>query len=72
MNTSSDKTVIFSLCFGNDADMTFLRKLSLNNTGFAKKIYEAADATLQLRDFYLQEHIQILIQIYNFQVYQQD
>lgn len=46
--------MIFSLGFGNDADMTFLRKLSLNNTGFAKKIYEAADATLQLRDFYSQ------------------
>ncbi|XP_067013867.2 inter-alpha-trypsin inhibitor heavy chain H4 isoform X6 [Anabrus simplex] len=45
---------IFSLAFGDDADFGFLKKLSLRNSGFARKIYEAADATLQLRDFYKQ------------------
>lgn len=43
---------IFSLGFGEGADMDFLKKLSLNNTGFARVIYEASDASLQLRNFY--------------------
>lgn len=45
---------IFSLAFGNDADLPFLRRLSLRNAGFARKIYEAADAALQLKHFYKQ------------------
>jgi uncharacterized protein YegL len=48
------KASIFSLALGNDADMRFLRKLSLRNTGFARRIYEASDTALQLRDFYRQ------------------
>ncbi|PSN48669.1 Inter-alpha-trypsin inhibitor heavy chain H4 [Blattella germanica] len=43
---------IFSLALGNDADFNFLKKLSLTNQGFARKIYEAADTALQLTDFY--------------------
>ena len=43
---------IFSLALGNDADMKFLKKLSLRNSGFARKIYEASDTALQLTDFY--------------------
>lgn len=39
---------------GKDADQAFLRKLSLRNAGFMRHIYEAADAALQLRDFYRQ------------------
>lgn len=39
---------------GEDADRKFLRKLSLRNDGFMRHIYEAADAALQLRDFYRQ------------------
>jgi len=45
---------IFSLAVGDDADFTFLKKLSLRNSGFARKIYEASDTALQLRDFYRQ------------------
>lgn len=41
-------------CIGEDADRTFLRKISLRNEGFMRHIYEAADAALQLRDFYQQ------------------
>lgn len=41
-------------CIGEDADRSFLRKLSLRNDGFMRHIYEAADAALQLRDFYRQ------------------
>jgi len=43
---------LFSLAFGSGADFTFLRKLSLQNHAFARKIYEAADAALQLQGFY--------------------
>jgi len=43
---------IFSLGFGKGADIEFLKKLSLNNAGFARVIYEASDASLQLHNFY--------------------
>ncbi|XP_075236653.1 inter-alpha-trypsin inhibitor heavy chain H3-like isoform X2 [Lycorma delicatula] len=46
------KTPIYSLAFGDGADLQFLRRLSLRNYGFARNIYEAADAKLQLRNFY--------------------
>ncbi|XP_028042060.1 inter-alpha-trypsin inhibitor heavy chain H4-like [Bombyx mandarina] len=53
-NYGSDEATIFSLAFGEDADPKLLRKLSLRNNGFARHIYEASDAALQLRDFYRQ------------------
>lgn len=53
-NYGSNQATIFSLAFGEDADRKFLRKLSLRNGGFMRHIYEAADAALQLRDFYRQ------------------
>jgi len=43
---------IFSLAFGDGADFQFVRKISLQNSGFARKIYEASDAALQLKGFY--------------------
>lgn len=43
---------IFSLSFGESADLKFLKKMSAQNNGFARKIYEASDATLQLTGFY--------------------
>lgn len=43
---------IFSLAFGIESDFSFLKRLSLQNFGFARKIYEAADAKLQLEGFY--------------------
>nr|CAD7572961.1 unnamed protein product [Timema californicum] len=46
--------LLCSLAFGDDADMEFLKKLSLRNSGFARKIYEASDAALQLNQFYKQ------------------
>jgi hypothetical protein len=45
---------IFSLALGDGADFPFLKKLSLRNSGFARKIYEASDTALQLTDFYRQ------------------
>ncbi|PNF26797.1 hypothetical protein B7P43_G17389 [Cryptotermes secundus] len=51
---SEPEASIFSLALGDDADFGFLKKLSLRNSGFARKIYEASDTALQLRDFYRQ------------------
>jgi len=51
-NTGS--TSIFTLALGRGANFDFLKQLSLQNTGFARKIYEASDTALQLRDFYRQ------------------
>ena len=48
------EAAIFSLALGGDADLGFLNRLSLRNSGFARKIYEASDTALQLRDFYRQ------------------
>lgn len=45
---------IFTLSFGEEADKEFLRKLSLKNSAFSRHIYEAADASLQLQQFYKQ------------------
>lgn len=49
---NAKQSAIFSLGFGDGADLPFLRRLSLANNGFARNIYEAADAALQLRHFY--------------------
>lgn len=46
------KVPIISLSFGTGADRSFLQKLSLRNTGFARHIYEDSDASLQLENFY--------------------
>lgn len=45
---------IYTLALGRRTNFDFLKKLSLRNTGFARKIYEAADTAVQLRDFYRQ------------------
>lgn len=54
INTQKDQVPIFSLSFGDGADKSFLRKLSLKNNGFSRHIYEAADSALQLQEFYKQ------------------
>ncbi|XP_069354287.1 inter-alpha-trypsin inhibitor heavy chain H4-like isoform X5 [Maniola hyperantus] len=65
-NSGDKRACLYSLAFGEDADRTFLRKLSLRNEGFMRHIYEAADAALQLHDFYRQvsspllSHVQFL------------
>ncbi|XP_072935761.1 inter-alpha-trypsin inhibitor heavy chain H4-like [Epargyreus clarus] len=51
-NFGENKASIFSIAFGSDPDRNFLRKLSLSNSGFMRHIYMAADAALQLQDFY--------------------
>ncbi|KAF5287093.1 hypothetical protein FQA39_LY16078 [Lamprigera yunnana] len=53
-NVGPRKAPIFALSFGEGADKIFLQTLSLRNSGFSRHIYEAADASLQLQDFYKQ------------------
>ncbi|XP_063422083.1 inter-alpha-trypsin inhibitor heavy chain H3-like [Mytilus trossulus] len=43
---------IFSLGFGNDVNFNLLKKMSLRNNGFARRIYEDSDAALQIKGFY--------------------
>ena len=43
---------MFSLAFGSDADWNLVQKLSDENDGFARKIYEDSDADLQIAGFY--------------------
>ncbi|XP_067833880.1 inter-alpha-trypsin inhibitor heavy chain H6-like isoform X2 [Heptranchias perlo] len=43
---------LFSLGFGSGSDFPLLRQLSLENRGVARRIYEDADASLQLKGFY--------------------
>ncbi|KAM5146017.1 inter-alpha-trypsin inhibitor heavy chain H6 [Mantella aurantiaca] len=45
-------TSLFCLAFGDDADYNLMRRLSLENRGIARRIYEYSDATLQLKGFY--------------------
>jgi len=46
------KAAIFSLAFGVKTDFGMLKTLSIQNFGFARKIYTAADAHLQLEGLY--------------------
>ncbi|KAK5646826.1 hypothetical protein RI129_005290 [Pyrocoelia pectoralis] len=54
LNSEAKKSAIFALSFGDGADKEFLQKLAIRNSGFSRHIYEAADASLQLQDFYRQ------------------
>ncbi|XP_031343184.1 inter-alpha-trypsin inhibitor heavy chain H4-like isoform X2 [Photinus pyralis] len=53
-NSEAKKSAIFALSFGDGADKEFLKKLAIRNSGFSRHIYEAADASLQLQNFYRQ------------------
>ena len=43
---------MFSLAFGQNADWKLVQKISDENNGFARKIYEDSDAALQIAGFY--------------------
>lgn len=49
---NTHNTPIYTLSFGDGADKGFLQTLSLKNKAFSRHIYESADASLQLEDFY--------------------
>uniref|UniRef100_A0A8C5JAY7 Inter-alpha-trypsin inhibitor heavy chain 4 n=1 Tax=Junco hyemalis TaxID=40217 RepID=A0A8C5JAY7_JUNHY len=54
---------LFCLGFGFDVSYKFLEKMALSNGGIARRIYENADAALQLQDFYQEVATPILMQI---------
>lgn len=46
------RSTIFTLAFGSEPDYHFLEKLAKRNEGYARQIYEAFDASLQMQDFF--------------------
>lgn len=50
ITTMNDKTkaLIHSIAFGNDADYNLVQRISANNKGLSRKVYEDSDANLQL------------------------
>uniref|UniRef100_A0A3Q1HZ43 Inter-alpha-trypsin inhibitor heavy chain 3 n=1 Tax=Anabas testudineus TaxID=64144 RepID=A0A3Q1HZ43_ANATE len=48
----ADKFPLYCLGFGFDVSFEFLEKMSLQNNGVARRIYEDSDADLQLKGFY--------------------
>ncbi|TRY58830.1 hypothetical protein DNTS_022336 [Danionella cerebrum] len=64
--TDGDPTSAFPLyClgFGYDVDFDFLTKMSLENGGAARRIYEDSDADLQLQGFYDEVAVPLLTDI---------
>ncbi|XP_018417989.1 PREDICTED: inter-alpha-trypsin inhibitor heavy chain H3-like [Nanorana parkeri] len=49
---NNGKHTLYCLAFGYSVDYPFLEKLALENSGIARRIYEDADADLQLEGFY--------------------
>ncbi|XP_067684159.1 inter-alpha-trypsin inhibitor heavy chain H3-like [Haliotis asinina] len=43
---------IYSLAFGDDADWSFVKTVAIQNNGVGRRIYEEADAALQITNFY--------------------
>ena len=65
-NTRSNNTnqlVIYTVGFGEDVDFNFLKKLSLQSGGFARKVYTTSDAVLQLKNFYQEVSIPLLADV---------
>ena len=46
------KVPIYGLAFGSGADFEFIKTISAESGAFARKIFEASDAPIQLVDFY--------------------
>merc|ERR1712080_172591 len=51
-NKNVKNVTICSLAFGQGADYEMLKTLSLQNQGFARRIYDTGDASIQLSGFY--------------------
>uniref|UniRef100_A0A8C6VEJ2 Inter-alpha-trypsin inhibitor heavy chain H3 n=1 Tax=Naja naja TaxID=35670 RepID=A0A8C6VEJ2_NAJNA len=51
-NATKGKYPIYNLGFGYDVDYAFLERISTENNGVARRIFEDSDATLQLQGFY--------------------
>ncbi|CAB3373745.1 Hypothetical predicted protein [Cloeon dipterum] len=51
-NITTKHVPIYSLAFGEEANIYFLRRLSAENFGTARRIYDAEDAAIQLQEVY--------------------
>lgn len=65
VNANTYNIPIFTLAFGREADYTISKKIAAKNFGFARKIFEDADATLQITGFY-DEISSLLLEDVNF------
>ncbi|XP_076012711.1 inter-alpha-trypsin inhibitor heavy chain H3-like [Genypterus blacodes] len=54
---------LFCLGFGNNVDYSFLNVMAQQNKGLARRIFEASDATLQLRGFYDEVASPLLLEV---------
>ncbi|WAR26685.1 ITIH6-like protein [Mya arenaria] len=54
------QVAIFSLAFGEHADYDLVKKISLQNHGIGRRIYEASDAALQIAGFYSEIGVSLL------------
>ncbi|XP_030230364.1 inter-alpha-trypsin inhibitor heavy chain H3 isoform X30 [Gadus morhua] len=52
MRAINKKFPLYCLGFGHDVNFEFLEKMSLENSGVARRIYDDTDADLQLKGFY--------------------
>ncbi|XP_056323968.1 inter-alpha-trypsin inhibitor heavy chain H3 isoform X2 [Danio aesculapii] len=57
------KFPLYCLGFGYDVNFDFLTKMSLENSGVARRIYEDSDADLQLQGFYDEVAVPLLTDI---------
>ncbi|XP_067656331.1 inter-alpha-trypsin inhibitor heavy chain H4-like [Haliotis asinina] len=57
------RVAIFSLGFGQGVNFKFLEQISLENGGFARRIYEEDDAAEQLTDFFREVNVPLLLQV---------
>uniref|UniRef100_A0A8C1PKE3 Zgc:112265 n=1 Tax=Cyprinus carpio TaxID=7962 RepID=A0A8C1PKE3_CYPCA len=57
------KFPLYCLGFGYDVNFDFLTKMSLENSGVARRIYEDSDADLQLQGFYEEVAVPLLTDI---------
>ncbi|XP_077869423.1 LOW QUALITY PROTEIN: inter-alpha-trypsin inhibitor heavy chain H4-like, partial [Saccoglossus kowalevskii] len=60
---SKDHYSLFCLGFGDNVDFLFLEKLSFENNGVARKIYEDTDASLQLSGFFDEVATPLLVDV---------
>ncbi|XP_029287207.1 inter-alpha-trypsin inhibitor heavy chain H3-like isoform X2 [Cottoperca gobio] len=59
----ANKFPLYCLGFGFDVKFEFLEKMSLQNNGVARRIYEDSDAALQLKGFYEEVATPLLIDV---------
>ncbi|XP_063797393.1 inter-alpha-trypsin inhibitor heavy chain H3-like [Pseudophryne corroboree] len=57
------QATLYSLGFGSDVDYNFLEKMSLENGGLARRIYEDSKSALQLQNFYKEVAFPVLLDV---------